>query len=162
MDSDLGIIFNTVEDRIQNAILTGKDSTATPKNELAIRSLNALSGRNATSVSANSEPGDYCASWKRIRKEKDTTCVEFKWWDSKQNSKRCKWIVGLRYTFWPATTLITPNMVRKGQNFAKFKHICLFYQLCSIKFDWILIVSPNPIKPDKLKSQLRYIYHRFY
>ena len=48
-------IVDTVEDRIQNAILTAIDNIVTPKIELAIRSINASSGRDATSVSASSE-----------------------------------------------------------------------------------------------------------
>ena len=46
--------IDTVEDRIQNAILTAIDNIAAPKMELAIRSINASSGRDVTSVSANS------------------------------------------------------------------------------------------------------------
>ena len=38
-------IVDTVEDRIQNAILTAIDNIIAPKIELAIRSLNASSGR---------------------------------------------------------------------------------------------------------------------
>ena len=48
-------IVDTVEDRIQNAILTAIDNIVTPKIELAIRSINASSGRDVTSVSANLE-----------------------------------------------------------------------------------------------------------
>ena len=48
-------IVDTVEDRIQNAILTAIENLVAPKIELAIRSINASSGRDATSVSANSE-----------------------------------------------------------------------------------------------------------
>ena len=48
-------IVDTVEDRIQNAILTTIDNIVTPKIELAISSINASSGRDATSVSASSE-----------------------------------------------------------------------------------------------------------
>ena len=48
-------IVDTVEDRIQNAILTATENIVAPKIELAIRSINASFGRDATSVSANSE-----------------------------------------------------------------------------------------------------------
>ena len=48
-------IVDTVEDRIQNAILTAINNIHAPKNELAITSINASSGRDATSVAANSE-----------------------------------------------------------------------------------------------------------
>ena len=55
IDREMSNIVDTVEDRIQNAILTASDNIVTPKIELAIRSINASSGRDATSVSANSE-----------------------------------------------------------------------------------------------------------
>ena len=52
-------IVDTVEDRIQNAILTAIDNLVGPKNELAIRSINASSGRDVTSVNTNSERGEH-------------------------------------------------------------------------------------------------------
>ena len=55
IDREMNNIVDTVEDRIQNAILTATDNIVTPKIELAIRSINASSGRDVTSVSANSE-----------------------------------------------------------------------------------------------------------
>ena len=55
IDSEMNNIVETVEDRIQNAILTAIDNIVAPKIELAIRSINASSGRDVTSVSANSE-----------------------------------------------------------------------------------------------------------
>ena len=55
IDKEMSSIVDTVEDRIQNAILTAIDNIVAPKTELAIRSINASSGRDATSVSANSE-----------------------------------------------------------------------------------------------------------
>ena len=51
-------IVDTVEDRIQNANLTAIDNIVAPKIELAIRSINASSGRDTTSVSASSERRD--------------------------------------------------------------------------------------------------------
>ena len=55
IDREMSNIIDTVEDRIQNAILTATDKIVAPKIELAIRSINASSGRDVTSVSANSE-----------------------------------------------------------------------------------------------------------
>ena len=52
-------IVDTVEDRIHNAISTAIDSIVAPKIELANRSINASSGRDATSVTANSERGEH-------------------------------------------------------------------------------------------------------
>ena len=49
---------NIVEDRIQNTILTAIDSIVAHKIELAIRSINSSSGRDATSVAENSELGE--------------------------------------------------------------------------------------------------------
>ena len=55
IDREMSNIVDTVEDRIQNAILTAIDNIVTPKIDLAIRSINASSGRHATSASAGSE-----------------------------------------------------------------------------------------------------------
>ena len=58
IDREMNNIVDTVEDRIQNAILTAIDNIIVPKIELAIRSVNASSGRDVTSVTANSERGE--------------------------------------------------------------------------------------------------------
>ena len=55
VDREMSNIVDIVEDRIQNAISTAIDNLIAPKIELAIRSINASSGRDASSVSANSE-----------------------------------------------------------------------------------------------------------
>ena len=55
IDREMSNIIDTVEDTIQSAILTAIDDIVTPKIELAIRSINASSGRDVTSVSTNSE-----------------------------------------------------------------------------------------------------------
>ena len=55
IDKEMSNIVDTVEDRIQNAILTVIDNIVAPKIELAIRSINSSCGRDAASVSANSE-----------------------------------------------------------------------------------------------------------
>ena len=55
IDREMNDIVETVEDKIQNAILTAIDNIVAPKIELAIRSINTSSGRDVTSVSANSE-----------------------------------------------------------------------------------------------------------
>ena len=52
-------VVDTATDRIQNAILTAIASINTPKIELAFISINASSGRDATSVTANSKVGEY-------------------------------------------------------------------------------------------------------
>ena len=59
IDREVSIIVDTVEDRNQNAISTAIDSIVAPKTESAIRSINASSGREATSVTANSERGEH-------------------------------------------------------------------------------------------------------
>ena len=58
IDREMINVVDTVEDRIQNAILTAIENIVAPKIELAIRSINASSGRDATSVTANSERGE--------------------------------------------------------------------------------------------------------
>ena len=55
IDREISNIIDRVEDRIQNAILTAIDNIVAPKIEIAVRSMNASSGRDVTSVSANSE-----------------------------------------------------------------------------------------------------------
>ena len=59
IDREMRNIVDTVEDRIQNAILAAIDNIVAPKIELAIRSINASSGRDVTSVTANSERGEH-------------------------------------------------------------------------------------------------------
>ena len=58
IDREMTNIVDTVEHRIWNAISTAVDSIVPPKIELTIR-LNASSGRDATSVTANSERGEH-------------------------------------------------------------------------------------------------------
>ena len=55
IDKEMENIVETVEDRIQSAIMTAIDNIVGPKIELAIRSINACSGRDVASMSANSE-----------------------------------------------------------------------------------------------------------
>ena len=59
IDREMSNIVDTVEDRKQNAFLATIDSIIAPKIELAIRSINASSGRDVTSVAANSERGEH-------------------------------------------------------------------------------------------------------
>ena len=59
VDREMGIIVDTVEDMIQNSILTAIDSIITPKIEFASRSINTSSRRDATSVMASSERGEH-------------------------------------------------------------------------------------------------------
>ena len=59
VDREVRNIVDTVDDRIQNAILTAIENIVAPKIELAIRSINASSGRDVTSVTANSERGEH-------------------------------------------------------------------------------------------------------
>ena len=59
VDRGMSNIVDTLEDRIQNAILTAIDNIIARKIELAIRSLNASPGRDAASVATNSERGEH-------------------------------------------------------------------------------------------------------
>ena len=59
IDKETSNIVDTVEDRRQNAIFTAIDKTITPKIESAIRSIKGSSGRDVTSVAANSERGEH-------------------------------------------------------------------------------------------------------
>ena len=58
-DKEMGDMVDTVGDKIQNAIFTAIDSIITPRIELAIRSINASSGRDATSVTTSSVCGEH-------------------------------------------------------------------------------------------------------
>ena len=58
IDREMNNIVDTVEDGIQNAILTAIENIVAPKIELAIRSIDVPSGRDTTSVTANSERGE--------------------------------------------------------------------------------------------------------
>ena len=59
IDREMSNTVDTVEDRIQNAIFTAIGNIVAPKIELAIRSIIASSGRDVTSVTANSERGEH-------------------------------------------------------------------------------------------------------
>ena len=59
IDSDMGNIVDTAEERIQNAFFTAITSILTPKMDKAIRSINAYSAQDATSVIVNSEQREH-------------------------------------------------------------------------------------------------------
>ena len=59
IDREMSNNVDTVEDKIQNAILTAIDNVVAPKIESAVRSINASSRRDVTSVTANSERGEH-------------------------------------------------------------------------------------------------------
>ena len=59
IDKERNNIVDTVEDSILNAILNAIDNIVAPKIELAIRSINASSGWDATNVTANSDHGEH-------------------------------------------------------------------------------------------------------
>ena len=78
IDREMSKIVGTVENKIQNANLTAIDNIVTPKIELAIRSTNASSGRDVTSVSANSERREHVginASFENASTNDDTLGV---------------------------------------------------------------------------------------
>ena len=58
IDREMGNFVDTVEDKIQNAVLRAIDSIVASKIELTIKLINASSRRDATSVTANSERGE--------------------------------------------------------------------------------------------------------
>ena len=78
IDREMGLIVDTVEDRIQNVMLTAIDSIISRKIDLAIGSLNASSGRDANSVVANSERGEHIgvyALFQNVSERKNTLHV---------------------------------------------------------------------------------------
>ena len=78
IDREMSNIVDTVEDRIQNAFLTAIENIVAPESELAIRSINASSEQDATSVSANLERKERVginASFENASKNNDTLDV---------------------------------------------------------------------------------------
>ena len=78
IDREMNTIVDTVEDRIHNAILTAIDNIIAPIIELAIRSTNASSGRDVTSVSVNSERREHAginASFENASENNNTLSV---------------------------------------------------------------------------------------
>ena len=78
IDREMSNIVDTVEDRIQNAILIAIENIVAPKIELAVRSINASSGRDATNVSANSERREHVGintSFENASRNNDTLDV---------------------------------------------------------------------------------------
>ena len=57
-DNEMGNTDDTVEDKIRNATFTAIDIIIIPRIELSIKSINPSSGRDAASVTANSERGE--------------------------------------------------------------------------------------------------------
>ena len=78
IDREMNNIVDTVEDRIQNAILTAIDNIIAPKIELAIGSINAPSGRDVASVSVKSERREHVginAPFENASRNEDTLDV---------------------------------------------------------------------------------------
>ena len=78
IDREMSNIVDTVEDRMQNATLAAIDNIVSPKIEIAIRSINASSGRDVISVTANSERGEPVginASFENASRNNDTLDV---------------------------------------------------------------------------------------
>ena len=75
VDREMGNFVDTVEDRIQNEILTAMDNNITTRINLAVRSKNVSSGRDAASVTANSECGErigITASFENVSERNNT------------------------------------------------------------------------------------------
>ena len=99
IDREMGNILDFNEDRIQNAVLTAIHSIITRKNDFAIGSINAYSGRDATSVIENSELEGYIgiiALFENVSKKNYSLHVLNTNDETRNNFPR--------NTFWPATT----------------------------------------------------------
>ena len=59
IDREMSNIVDRVEDKIQNATLAASDNFVAPMIESVIRSINASSGRDVSSVTAKSERGKH-------------------------------------------------------------------------------------------------------
>ena len=101
----MGNIVDTVEGRIQIAYLTALDSSITPKIELVIRSINASSRLDASSVVAGSERGEDIGTTAPFGNvsEKNNTLCELNTNDATRNKNTDKvsefLVLGPRYTF---------------------------------------------------------------
>ena len=69
IDREMGSIIDTVEDRIQSAILTAIGSIIIPKTELAFCVFWTRSDQCHGEFRTWGTHRDYCPFWKRIRKE---------------------------------------------------------------------------------------------
>ena len=75
IDREMSKTFDTVENRIPNAVSTAIDNINTPCNDLAVRSINASSGPVATSITLSSgrgEPIGITASFENVCTRKNT------------------------------------------------------------------------------------------
>ena len=108
IDREMSKIVDTVEDSVQNAILTALDNIIAPQIELAIRSINASSGRDVTSVAANSECGEHVginASFENASRNNNTLHVSNVNDETRHNvPDEVSDFVGPRNTFWSAIT----------------------------------------------------------
>ena len=108
VDSEMRNIVDTVEIRIQKAILTAFNTIVAPKIELAIRSIKVSSRQDATSVRANSERREHVginAFFENASGNNYASPVSNLNVETQNNlAPRGKWVVGLRNTIWPANT----------------------------------------------------------
>ena len=106
-DKEIGNSVDTVQDRIQNEILTALDSIVAPKIEFSFRSVNASSGRDATSVVASCQRGEQLGITAPSENVSERTIHYMCWIQMnrpKQNAGRVNRTVGPKDTFLPATT----------------------------------------------------------
>ena len=107
IDRKMGNIVDTVEDRIQNAILTAIDNIIT-KNWASSQVNKCVywtgccyrHGKSGAWLAHR----DCCPIWEGIRKKKRISWIKREWWDSNKHFRRGKWLFSPRNTFWPAAT----------------------------------------------------------
>ena len=88
VDREMGSIVDTVEDKIQNEILTAIDNIVTPRIQLAGRSINAPVGIDATIVTANSEHGEgmeFTASFENVSETNNTLDISNTNYETRKN-----------------------------------------------------------------------------
>ena len=103
----MGNIVDSLEDTIQNAILNAINCIFTPQIKLAIMSINASSGRDATNFMANLERGErigITAPLKNVSERTNTLHVFNTDNETRNIFRKGKWIVGPRNAFWLTTT----------------------------------------------------------
>ena len=103
-------VMTTVETRMQGAVLFAIENLLIPRVELAMKSVNASSGREVGSVVLDPDQRDFSGNMEGLRMTASSRTNSHK--DlNRINETRCnitveggRWLVGQRKNYWPANT----------------------------------------------------------
>ena len=103
-------VMTTAETRVQDALLTAIENLLIPRVKLAMKSVNASSGREVGSVVLDSDQRDFSGNIESLRMTASSRTNSHK--DlNRINETRCnitveggRWLVGQRKNYWPANT----------------------------------------------------------